>query len=379
MNRLRIIPLDDIVAFPGMPVRRTVVVGKDERVLLVPRHDNTYARVGVVAEVSERVRLAGHGLAVALMPLHRAIPAAAAADEDGVLRVEFESRPDHTPAQTLTRELEREYRAVVDEILELRGDDGRIRSFVRSITDAGALADTAGYSPDLNFTQKLQLLETFDVVERLRLALQFQRERLAELQVRKRIQDDVEDGTQKQQREYFLRRQMDAIRKELGESDGSVSDEYRQKITNAGMPDAVRQQAERELSRLERMGDSNAETAMIRTYLDWLLAVPWAKRWGERLDPLHASTVLGGDHEGRDDGKPRLPEKPAVRKLRTERGKLDKPRSGVMLRAKNHSSRDLSVDVELDVSRVLVAATANVADTIPAALFDGMGVIRLDG
>src|SRR5205823_12876508 len=239
MNRLRIFPLDDSVVFPGMPVTLPVDVGSDERVLLVPRHDNTYANVGVVAEVSERVRLAGRGLAVSLMPLHRASPGGAATDEDGVLRVDFEARPDHAPAASLTRDLEREYRAVVDEILELRGDDGRIRAFVRSITDAGALADTAGYSPDLNFTQKLQLLETFDVVERLTLALQFQRERLAEQQVRKRIHDDVEDGAQKQQREYFLRRQMEAIRKELGENDGSLVDEYRQKIAGAGMPEPV--------------------------------------------------------------------------------------------------------------------------------------------
>ena len=331
MNRLRIIPLDDMVAFPGMPVTLTVDVGTDARVLLVPRHDNTYARVGVVAEVSERVRLPGRGLAVSLLPLHRAIPAGAGSDEDGALRVEFESRPDQTPAQTLTRELEREYRAVVDEILELRGDDGRIRAFVRSITDSGALADTAGYSPDLNFAQKLQLLETFDVVERLQLALQLQRERLAELQVRKRIQDDVEDGTQKQQREYFLRRQMEAIRKELGEADGSVPDEYRKKIADAGMPETVRQQAERELSRLERMGDSNAESAMIRTYLDWLLAVPWAKRSEERLDPVHARTVLDADHEGLDDVKRRITEYLAVRKLRTERGTAENRRSGVIL------------------------------------------------
>jgi len=331
MNRLRIIPLDDMVAFPGMPVTLTVDVGTDARVLLVPRHDNTYARVGVVAEVSERVRLPGRGLAVSLLPLHRAIPAGAGSDEDGALRVEFESRPDQTPAQTLTRELEREYRAVVDEILELRGDDGRIRAFVRSITDSGALADTAGYSPDLNFAQKLQLLEAFDVVERLQLALQLQRERLAELQVRKRIQDDVEDGTQKQQREYFLRRQMEAIRKELGEADGSVPDEYRKKIADAGMPETVRQQAERELSRLERMGDSNAESAMIRTYLDWLLAVPWAKRSEERLDPVHARTVLDADHEGLDDVKRRITEYLAVRKLRTERGMAENRRSGVIL------------------------------------------------
>jgi ATP-dependent Lon protease len=331
MNRLRIIPLDDMVVFPGMPVTLTIDVGSDARVLLVPRYDKTYARVGVVAEVSERVRLAGRGLAVSLMPLHRAIPRGAGTDEDGALRVDFESRTDQAPAATLTRELEREYRAVVDEILELRGDDGRIRAFVRSITDAGALADTAGYSPDLNFTQKLQLLETFDVVERLQLALQFQRERLAELQVRKRIQDDVEDGTQKQQREYFLRRQMDAIRKELGENDGSVADEFRQKISDAGMPDTVRQQADRELSRLERMGDSNAESAMIRTYLDWLLAVPWAKRSEERLDPVHARTVLDADHEGLDDVKRRITEYLAVRKLRTERGMTENRRSGVIL------------------------------------------------
>src|SRR2546430_8689142 len=141
MNRLRIIPLDDMVAFPGMPVALQVDMGRDDRVLLVPRHDHTYSRVGVVAEVSERVRLAGRGLAVSVMPLHRAIPGGAGTDEDGALRVDFESRPDQTPAPTLTRELEREYRAVVDEILELRGDDGRIRSFERSITDAGALAE----------------------------------------------------------------------------------------------------------------------------------------------------------------------------------------------------------------------------------------------
>src|SRR5438105_5065179 len=331
MNRLRIIPVDEMVVFPGMPVTLTIDVGTDARVLLVPRQDNTYARVGVVAEVSDRVRLAGRGLAVSLNPLHRAIPGGAGADEDGVLRVDFEPRPDQAPPATLTRELEREYRAVVGEILELRGDDGRISAFGRSITDAGALADTAGYSPDLNFAQKLRLLETFDVVERLALALQFQRERLAELQVRKRIRDDVEDGAQKQQREYFLRRQMDAIRKELGEHDGSVVDEYRRKISDANMPDAVRQQADRELSRFERMGDSNAESAMIRTYLDWLLAVPWAKRSEERLDPVHAREGLDADHEGLDDVKVRITEYLAVRKLRTDRGMEETRRSGVIL------------------------------------------------
>jgi ATP-dependent Lon protease len=314
-----------------MPVTLPVDVGTDDRVLLVPRKDKTYSKVGIVAEVSERVRLAGRGVAVLLTGLHRATLGSASADQDGVLRVDCEDHPDQAPPASTTRELEREYRAVVDEILELRGDDGRIRAFVRSITNTGALADTAGYSPDFNFDQKLQILETFDVVERLKLALQFQRDRLAELQVRKRIHDGVEDGAQKQQREYFLRKQMEAIRKELGESDSSIAAEYRQKIVDAGMPEAVRQQAERELDRFERMGDSNAESGMIRTYLDWLLAVPWAKRSEDRLDPVHAREVLDADHEGLDDVKRRITEYLAVRKLRAERGLAENKRSGVIL------------------------------------------------
>ena len=297
--------------------------------LLIPRHGNGYAKVGVVAEVSPAKRRT-RGVA-SITALHRAVPGVAHAGADGVLRVDVDERADVTPAPTHTRELEREYRAVVEEILELRGDDGRISAFVRSITEPGVLADTAGYSPDLNFTQKLELLETLDVVDRLKVALRLQQERLAELQVRKRIREDVESGAQKQQRDYFLRQQMDAIRKELGESDGSVAQEYRKKIEAAGMPDHVRQQAERELSRFERIGDSNAESSMIRTYLDWLLAVPWASRSEERLDPRQARTVLDADHAGLDDVKRRITEYLAVRKLRADRGMVDDRRSGAIL------------------------------------------------
>ena len=236
MTRLRIVPLDDEIVFPGMPVTLAVDTGRDERVLLIPRRGGSYARVGVVADVGDRVRLPGRSLAVSLVGLHRAVPGAASTDGDGVLRVEVEERPDDVPPPSLTRDLEREYRAVVDEILQIRGDDGRVSAFVRSITQPGAFADTAGYSPDLTIDQKVTLLETFDVVERLRFALEFQRERLTELVVRKRIREDVEGGAQKQQRDYFLRRQMDAIRKELGEDDGSASGDYHRKIAEAGMP-----------------------------------------------------------------------------------------------------------------------------------------------
>ncbi|MEN3340277.1 MAG: ATP-dependent Lon protease [Acidobacteriota bacterium] len=330
MTSLKLVSLDDAVVFPGMPVTLPAEVDGDSRVLLIPRRGSGYAKVGVIAEASERVTSGRHGL-VSYVALHRGVPGAAHTDADGVLRVEVDERPDVTPPPSLTRNLDREYRAVVAEILDLRGDDGRIGAFVRSITHPGALADTAGYSPDLSIGQKLELLETLDVVERLTLALQFQQDRLAELRVRKRIRDDVETGAQKQQREYFLRRQMDAIRKELGENEGSIAAEYRTRIAAAGMPEAAQQQAERELARFERMGDSNAEAAMIRTYLDWLLAVPWSRRSEERLDPVHARQVLDGDHAGLDDVKQRITEYLAVRKLRAERGLVDDRRSGAIL------------------------------------------------
>jgi ATP-dependent Lon protease len=329
--RLLLIPLEDSVVFPNMTVTLTVDAGDEERVLLVPRHESDYASVGTVAEVVDRVRLPGGINAVALNGLHRAVIGAAESDPTGRLRADSEEHPDDTPVDRRTRKLEQEYRAVVEEILELRGDDGRIASFVRSITEPGALADTAGYSPDLTFEQKVELLETLDVTERLELALRLQRERLAELQVRKRIRDDVESGAQQQQREYFLRKQMDSIRKELGEDEGSLAEEYRKKIAEAGMPDAVREQAERELGRFERMGEQSPESSMIRTYLDWLVAVPWSKRSEERLDPKHAREILDADHAGLEDVKDRIVEYLAVRKLRQERGIKEDKRSGAIL------------------------------------------------
>ena len=287
--------------------------------------------MGTVAEITDRVRLPGGGRAVALTGLHRGLAGAAETDARGRLRVAVEERPDDETADGRTRELEREYRAIVEEILELRGDDGRISAFVRSITEPGALADTVGYSPDFSFAQKVRVLETIDINERLALAIELQRERLAEMQVRRRIRDDVEEGAAKQQREYILRKQMESIRKELGEDDASVVTELRQKLEEAELPEAVREQAERELGRLERQGESSPEASMIRNYLDWLLAVPWGKRSDETLDPLHTRSVLDADHAGLDDVKERIVEYIAVRKLREERGIEPDKRSGAIL------------------------------------------------
>ena len=331
MSKLLLVPMEDLVVFPNMNVTLTVEVGDEERVLLVPQHENEYAAVGTVAEVTDRVRLPGGARAVALNGLHRGIAGAASTDPRGRLYVEVEERPDEAPPPVEIRELEHEYRAVVEELLELRGDDGRIAAFVRSITEPGALADTAGYSPELTFEQKVELLETIDVKERLELSLRLQRERLATMQVRRRIREDVDAGVEKQQREYILRKQLDSIRKELGDDDGSVVEEYRTKIAEAGMPDEVREQADRELARFERMGEGSPETQMIRNYLDWLLAVPWGERSEERLDPVHTREVLDVDHAGLDDVKDRIVEYIAVRKLREERGIEPDKRSGAIL------------------------------------------------
>ena len=281
------------------------------------------------------MRLPGGGRAFELQGLHRGVAGAAQTLPDGRLFVEVDEQPDDVPVDGKTRNLEREYRAVVEEILELRGDDGRDRRLPALDLRAGHAGRHRGYSPDLNYDQKVKLLQTLDVTERLELALGYQRERLAELQVRKRIREDVESGAEKQQREYFLRKQMESIRKELDEDDASVVEEYRTKIEEAGMPEHAREQAEKELGRLEKMGEQSAESSVIRTYLDWLIAVPWSENSEEKLDPVHAR-----------DGPRRGPRRPGGRQgpdRRVHRGQEAARRSwdhrGQALRRHPHPDR----------------------------------------
>ncbi len=320
MSRLLLVPLDDLIVFPNMNVTLTVDAGDEDTVFLIPKHEGEFARVGTVARVTNRDRFPGGVQAVEFEGLHRGIAGAAETDSQGRLFVEVDERPDDVPTDEKVRDLERNYRAVVEEILDLRGDDGRIQAFVRSITEPGALADTSGYSPDLSFEQKLTLLEAVDVTERLELALALQKERHSLMQLRRKIREDVNEGLEKQQREFLLRRQIESIRKELGEDEGSVTEEFRGRIADSEMPDSVREQAERELGRFERMGEGSPEAQTIRSYLDWLLAVPWGSRSEERLDPEHARSVLDTDHAGLEDVKDRIVEYIAVAKLRKERG-----------------------------------------------------------
>ncbi len=325
-----LIPLDDAIVFPGVSATLPIDTGEEEQVFLLPRSDGEYGRVGVVAEVIERGHSRGGAPAATVVGLHRGLAGAAVPSEEGEdegLRIDVQEVHDGHPEDEHTQELAREYRAVVEEILELRGADDRIAAFLRSVEEPGALADTTGLSPDISNEQKLRLLEAIDVSARLQLAVELQRERLAELQVRSRIREDVESGAQKQQRDYFLRKQMESIRKELGEDEGSLIEEYERKIAEAGMPEAVAEQAEKELRRLERQGEQSPESSMIRSYLDWLIAVPWAKRSEERLDPAHTREVLDADHAGLEDVKKRITEFIAVRKLREERGVEDESRA----------------------------------------------------
>src|SRR5436190_10801992 len=326
-----LVPLDDTVVFPTMDVTLPVRVGDEERVLLIPRHEGEFAKVGTIAEVTDHIRLPGGGRAVALSGVARGVAGAAHTDQLGRLVVEVEEHRDDVPVDGRTRNLEREYRAIIEEILELRGADERVAAFLRAVAEPGPLADTIGYAPDVSFDQKVEVLETLDVTDRLELAVRIQRERLTELQLHRKIRDDVQSGADKQQREYFLRKQMESIQRELGEDGASVVEEYRTKIDEAGMPEAVREQADKELGRLERMGEQSGEASMIRSYLDWLIAVPWSKRSEEKLDPVHAREILDRDHAGLEDVKDRITEYLAVRKLRQDRGIEEDRKSGAIL------------------------------------------------
>src|SRR5258705_255817 len=210
--------------------------------------------------------------------------------------------------------------------LGLESDEAKaFADALRGIADAGTLADTAGYSPDLSFEQRIELLETIDVTERLAKALAWARDTLGELELKERIRSDVSDGMEKRQREFMLRQQMDAIRKELGEDADDVAGGYRARLADLQMPLAVREAVEREIDRLERTGEQSPEPSRIRTWLDTLTELPWGKRSDDRLDLTEARAILDADHTGLDDVKERIVEHLAVRKLRKERGLDETP------------------------------------------------------
>jgi ATP-dependent Lon protease len=328
---LPLLPLTSGVVLPGMVVTLTVesdearraiaaAESSDGELLLVPRIGSSYAKIGTVAKVEDVGRLRSGLEALVIRGLTRAVVGTGVAGTGETTWVQFEPRPDPEDVSERGRELAREYRAVVESIVEARGVP-EVADFLRGITDPGQIADTAGYSPDLTIEQKVEVLETLDVEQRLEKVLDWAKEVLAELELKDKIRSDVRDGMEKNQREYILRQQMDAIRKELGDESGEgVVEEYRKKIADANMPEGARQEAERELDRLERTSEQSPEYGWIRTYLDWMTEIPWDVRTEDNLDITDARRILDEDHTGLSDVKDRIVEYLAVRKLRQERG-----------------------------------------------------------
>ena len=325
---LPLLPLTTGVVLPGMVV--TLTIESDEasaaieaashgELILVPRIQGRYARVGTVAKVEEVGRVRGGAEAVVIRGLHRGVVGLGVPGTGSATWVEIEPVEDGRPSDRAVT-LAREYRATIENIVEARGVP-QVAEFLRGISDPSQIADTAGYSPDLDFERKVEILETVDVEQRLEKVLAWAKDTLAEVEVKERIRDEVAENLEKRQREVILREQMSAIRKELGDDGGDdVIAELRTKIDEAGMPDAVREQAERELGRLERTSDQSPEYGWIRTYLDWLTDVPWNVRTDDNLEIGEARTVLDADHEGLQDVKERILEYLAVRKLRRDRG-----------------------------------------------------------
>jgi ATP-dependent Lon protease len=328
---LPLLPLSTGVVLPGMVItltlesreaRAAVTAARsaDDSLLLVPRQEGRYARVGTVARIEEMGRTPGGLEALVLRGLNRALIGSGVAGTGEATWVQIDARPDPVARSERAEQLAREYRATVENIVEARGVP-QVAEFLRGIEEPGALADTAGYSPDLSFEQKVEVLETLDVEARLEKVLAWAKETLAEVTLKDKIRSEVTEGMQKNQREYILRQQMDAIRKELGEDgDEDIVGEYRKKIEAANMPEGARREADRELGRLERTSEQSPEYGWIRTFLDWMVDIPWDVRTDDNLDIGDARRILDEDHTGLNDVKDRIIEYLAVRRLRQERG-----------------------------------------------------------
>jgi ATP-dependent Lon protease len=325
-----LLPLNNGVVLPNMVVtiplereeaRAAVQAARegDGLVLLVPRVEGRYASVGTVAKVEDARKLP-NGIEVAVLQgLHRASAGSATAGTGAALRVNVQQVTDVNPLSEQSHVMAREYRALIENLLEIRGA-AEVIQMVRGIDKPGQLADLAGYSPDLSLERKVEILETLDVEERLRKLISWTREILAEASLKNKIRNEVEEGMEKRQREFLLRQQLEAIKKELGEDSQDVIGEYRRRIEEAGMPEAVRKEVERELDRLERTSEQNPEGGWIRTYLDWMLDMPWNRRTEDRFDVVEARNILDQDHTGLDDVKDRIIEFLAIRKRRETRG-----------------------------------------------------------
>ena len=341
---LPLLPLSNGVVLPGMSVtigleteeaRAAAVAagtdGSDDapgQVLLVPKVGSRYASVGTVARVEGQRRLRGGLPALVVTGLARARIGTGVPGTGSALWVSVDPVPVPIPSER-SAELAKELRAVLESILEERGM-AELGLALREITDPGALADAAGWSPDLAFEQKVELLETVDIESRLERALGWMKDVLADLSLKDQIRRDVAEGMERSQREFLLRQQLNAIRKELGEGgegDEDLAESYRNQLAASGAPEGVAKAVEAEIAKLERTSEQSPEHGWIRTWLDTVLEMPWSTRSEEHLDLTEARAVLDADHHGLDEVKDRIIELLAVRKLRAER-ELDSDPNG---------------------------------------------------
>ncbi|MFF2516430.1 endopeptidase La [Streptomyces sp. NPDC058086] len=340
---LPVLPLDDEVVLPGMvvpldlndaDVRAAVEAAQaaarsepgKPKVLLVPRIDGAYPSTGVLGTVEQVGRLADGDPGALIRGRGRVKIGAGTTGPGAALWVEGtrvdETVPDPLPGHVA--ELVKEYKALATSWLRKRGA-WQVVDRVQAIDDVSALADNSGYSPFLSTEQKVTLLETADPVARLKLATEQLREHLAEQDVAESIAKDVQEGVDKQQREFLLRRQLEAVRKELRElngdaKEGEESDDYRTRVEAADLPENVREAALKEVDKLERSSDQSPEGGWIRTWLDTVLELPWNERTEDEYDIQGAKGILDAEHAGLEDVKERITEYLAVRKRRSERG-----------------------------------------------------------
>ena len=332
MNDVITLPLlstPDLVVLPGMvvpieldgdtrPVVDAAQAGSDGKLLLAPRLADRYPTHGVVATIEQVGRLPGGARAAVLRAGTRARIGSGVPGTGAALWVEAET-VDEGPLTDHVRELAEEYKRVVIAILQRR-NAWQVIDTVQRVSDPSELADMAGYASYLSDEQKRDLLETPEVEERLTRVLGWARDHFAELEVTEKISDDVREGMDKRQREFLLREQLAAIRKELGEGEPEGADDYRTRVEAAELPEKVREAALREVGKLERASDQSPESGWIRTWLDTVLELPWSVRTEDQTEIAGAREILDADHHGLDDVKDRIVEYLAVRARRAERG-----------------------------------------------------------
>ncbi|WP_336084547.1 endopeptidase La [Nocardia sp. SSK8] len=328
-QNLPVLFLTDPIVLPGMVVPieldesaqaaiDAAQAGKTGAVLVAPRLDEGYASYGVVATIEQVGRMRGGAPAAVLKAERRARIGHGVTGPGAALWVEAEPVESVAPSER-TRELAAEYKKLVVAVLQRR-EAWQVIDIVNQLDSPDAIADTAGYAPYLSDEQKRELLETPDIDARLTRQLEWIKAHIAEVEVTDKISEDVRDGMEKSQREFLLRQQLNAIRKELGEDEPDGADDYRTRVENADLPDHVRAEALREVGRLERASDQSPESGWIRTWLDTVLDLPWTARTEDSTDVSAARAVLDADHHGLDEVKDRMVEYLAVRSRRAARG-----------------------------------------------------------